>query len=208
MSYRRKRKEITVPIKVVAICGSVQPNSNSSKALELVMKELRLHTQIESEAVYLDKLELPLPGMPAKNPPALEGFRKQVKEATGVLLVSPEYHGGVASPMKLAIENLGFPSALASKPISLVGVASGAIGAVKSLEQLRAICSHVGAIPLPLAVSIARVHEVFDTEGNCRDAGTEKMLRGAATNLLDYIKGAICPRITLEAIVRGQSQGG
>jgi chromate reductase, NAD(P)H dehydrogenase (quinone) len=56
-----------------------------------------------------------------------------------------------------------------------------------------------------LAASLARVNQVFDEQGNCRDAGTEKLIRGAATSLIDYIGGAICPRITLEAIVR-QSQ--
>jgi hypothetical protein len=56
-----------------------------------------------------------------------------------------------------------------------------------------------------LAVSVARVHQVFDEQGSCRDAGTEKFIRGAATSLIDYIRGAIGPWITLEGIVR-QSQ--
>ena len=136
---------------------------------------------------------------------AVERFQQAVKESTGVLLASPEYHGGVSSPMKLAIDNLGFPSMLSGKPISLLGVAAGGIGAIKSLEELRGICSHVGAIVLPMAVSVARVQQVFDDQGNCQDPDTEKRIRSAATNLIEYIRGAICPRITLEAIVR-QSQ--
>ena len=156
--------------------------------------------------VFLDDLDLPLPGLTAREPAAVERFQQTVGEATGVLLASPEYHGGVSSPMKLAIDNLGFPSVLSAKPISLLGVAAGVIGATKSLEQLRAVCSHVGALVLPLAVSVPRVHEAFDEEGNCRDAGTEKRIRSAATNLIDYIHGAICPRVTLEAIVREAQQ--
>jgi FMN reductase len=75
------------------------------------------------------------------------------------------------------------------------------IGAIKSLEQLRVICAHVGAIVLPQAVSVPLVHQVFDEQGNCREAGTEKRIRGAATSLMDYIRSAICPRIALEGIV-------
>ena len=37
--------------------------------------------------------------------------------------------------MKLVIENLGFPSVLAGKPVALLGMAAGAIGAIKSLEH-------------------------------------------------------------------------
>jgi hypothetical protein len=36
----------------------------------------------------------------------------------------------------------------------------------------------------------------------------EKRVRGLATTLIDYIKGAICPRVALEAIVRGESAQG
>jgi NAD(P)H-dependent FMN reductase len=180
----------------------VQPGSNTGKALRLALDEFAKYPDVEVAPIYLDKLDLPLPGLAARDPAAVERFQRTVKEATGVLLASPEYHGGVSSPMKLAIDNLGYPSTLSGKPVALLGVAAGAIGAIKSLEQLRGICSHVGGMVLPLAVSVARVHQVFDEQGNCRDAGTEKFIRSAATGLLDYIRGAICPRIDLEGIVR------
>jgi hypothetical protein len=38
---------------------------------------------------------------------------------------------------------------------------SGSIGAIKSLEQLRSVCAHVGALALPLPVSVANVQQVF-----------------------------------------------
>ena len=60
-------------------------------------------------------------------------------------------------------------------------------------------------VVLPMAVSVARVQQVFDDQGNCQDPDTEKHIRSAATNLIEYIRSAICPRVTLEAIVR-QSQ--
>ena len=194
-----------MPIKIVTICGSVRPGNYTAKALRLALDEFAEHSDVEVAPIFLDKLDLPLPGLSVRDPAAVERFQQTVKDSTGVLLASPEYHGGVSSPMKLAIDNLGFPSVLSGKPISLLGVAAGVIGAIKSLEELRGICSHVGAIVLPLAVSVARVQQVFDEQGNCQDASIEKRIRGAATNLIDYIRGAICPRITLEAIVR-QSQ--
>lgn len=195
-----------MPIKIIAICGSVRPGNNTAKAMRLALDEFARHPDVEVAPVYLDKLDLPLPGLAARDPAAVEHFQQAVKEATGVLLASPEYHGGVSSPMKLAIDNLGYPSMMSGKPISLLGVAAGVIGAIKSLEQLRGICSHVGGIVLPLAVSVARVHQAFDEQGNCRDADIEKFIRSAATSLLDYIRGAICPRINLEAIVRRSQQ--
>ena len=104
--------------------------------------------------------------------------------------------------MKLLIENLGFPSLLAGKPVALLGVAAGQIGAIKSLEHLRSVCSHVGAIVLPGPVSVAGIQKLFDEQGRCLDAAVEKRIRGVATNLLHYIHENICPRVALEEVVR------
>ncbi len=193
-------------IKIVTICGSVRPGNYTAMALELAIDELRKTPGVEVTPIRLETLDLPLPGMPAKKPAAIEQFQQTVASATGVLLASPEYHGGISSPMKLAIDNLGFPSVLGDKPVSILGVAAGVIGAIKSTEQLRAICAHVGAMPLPLAVSIARVQQQFDSNGNCQDAATEKYIRRSASNLIDYINHAICPKISLEAILREQEE--
>lgn len=191
-------------INIVAICGSVRPGNYTNMALELAVSELQTHPGVNVTTIQLAPLELPLPGLPAKRPDAIAQFQSLVKDATAVLLASPEYHGGISSPMKLAIDNLGFPSMLAGKPVAILGVAAGAIGAIKSTEQLRAICAHVGAVPLPLAVSIAHVQQVFDDNGRCTDPAAEKNIRRAATSLMDYIKNAVCPKISLEAIMREQ----
>ena len=106
---------------------------------------------------------------------------------------------------KLIIENLGFPSVLADKPVALLGVAAGRIGAIKSLEQLRGVCSHVGAIVLPGAVSIGGVQGAFDSDGTCTDKGVEESLRRLAESLLDFMKEYVCPKYALEAMVRGDS---
>ena len=60
-----------------------------------------------------------------------------------MVLATPEYHGSFSSVMKLLIENMGFPSVLAGKPISLLGVAAGRIGAIKSLENLRDLIDYM-----------------------------------------------------------------
>jgi len=174
-------------------------------ALALVLSELANQTDVEVEALDLSAYDLPFPGT-APRDASSERFRESVKSATGVVLATPEYHGSFSSAIKLGIENLGFPSVLAGKPVSLHGVAAGQIGAIKSLEHLRSVCSHIGAIVLPSLVSVANVQQLFDKEGRCLDSSVEKRIRAVATTLLDYIHGAICPRLVLEAMVRGRSE--
>ena len=97
---------------------------------------------------------------------------------------------------------MGFPSVVSGKPVALLGVAAGQLGAIKALEHLRSVCSHIGAIVLPGSVSVAGVQRLFDDEGRCLDEAIEKRIRGVATNLLDYIGNNICPRIALEEMAR------
>lgn len=188
-------------IQIVTMCGSVRPGNYASKALALVIDEFRKRPDVLLTPIDLAAVDLPLPGRVAKDSSA-EQLRETVKTATGVVLATPEYHGSFSSVMKLAVENLGFPSVLAGKPISLLGVAAGQIGAIKSLEHLRSVCSHIGAIVLPNLVSVALVQQVFDIDGRCLDPSIEKRVRSVATSLLHYIEGAVCPKIALEAMVR------
>jgi FMN reductase len=189
-------------IRIATVLGTVRPGNKTSWALELVNDELRNNPNVELDFIDPAKLELGFPGQPSPDKDALQ---QRIGEATGVILSTPEYHGSYASALKQVIENLGFPSALKGKPVALLGVAGGVIGAIKSLEHLRSVCSHLGALVLPGPVSVARVGKAFDEQGNCIDAATEKRLRGLAGLTIEYINNHICPQLSLERTVRGES---
>jgi NAD(P)H-dependent FMN reductase len=191
-------------VRIVVINGSVRPGNYTAMASALVVDELKKHTHpnVQVDVVKPAEWQLPFPGT-SSNSPATSTLQKLVRNATGVVLVTPEYHGGFSSVMKLVIENLGFPSVLSTKPVALLGVAAGTIGAIKSLEQLRSVCAHIGAIVLPLPISIPNVQRVFDKDGRCLDPSVEKLIRSVATNLMNYIHNAICPSVTLERLLRG-----
>ena len=174
-------------IRIVVIIGTVRPGNYTSKAAALALDELRSMDGVAVDVIDPAKLVLPLPGVAVDGASSAE-IQEIVKSADGVLIAGPEYHGSVSSALKLVIENLGFPSVLAGKPVALLGVAAGVIGAIKSLEQLRGICSHLGSIVLPGAVSVALVQKVFNEAGECSDEATEKRIRGVGTALVEYIR--------------------
>jgi chromate reductase len=162
--------------------------------------------EVEDQGANVDiidptKITLPFPG--GMGDETTKKMQSIIEKADGIIFATPEYHGTFSAVAKLIIENLGFPSQLKGKPIVLLGVASGRIGAIKSIEHLRGVCSHVGAIVLPGPTSVANVETVFDDAGNCTDPATEKQVRGLATSLLDYLRQNVCPRIALEDLARG-----
>lgn len=188
-------------IGIAVVKGSVRPGNYTGMALNLVLDELGKHGDVRVDLIDPAALDLNLPGVDqGKEDPAR--IKEMVKAATGVVIATPEYHGSFSSVVKLVIENLGFPSMMSGKPVALLGVAAGSIGAIKSLENLASVCQHVGAIVLPGPVSVANCREVFDEEGNCLDERVERRVRSVAHNIIHYIEDNICPRISLEALVR------
>lgn len=191
---------------IVVLGGSVRQGNFTMRAVRFLDDELKKQKPpLTYEIIDPASLKLPLPGQSCKDT-SHEALQEKVRNATGVIIASPEYHGGISSVMKLIIDNLGFPSVLATKPIALLGVAAGTIGAIKSLEHIRSICSHVGAIVLPGPVSIANVQRLFDEAGNCLDSEIEQRIRGVVTKLVDYLDNHICPKIALENMVREEKK--
>ncbi len=193
-------------IHIALISGSVRPGNNTIKAVNLMAEALRHQENVKVTIIDAMHFDLPLPGLRDKDGNAKK-LRDIVAEATGVILATPEYHGGYSSVIKLMIENLGYPSVLESKPVCMIGVATGDIGAVKALESLRGICSHLGALVLPGVLSIARVHKIFDAQGKCHDELTLERIERLAGNMVTYIRDHVCPKLALEKMVRRMEKG-
>jgi FMN reductase len=188
-------------MKIVAVSGSVRPGNFTSKALALVADELTKQKDVELELFDPREMKLALPGLETDDP-VVKSLQSAMREAMGIVLATPEYHGSYSSVIKMVIENLGYPSGISGKPIALLGVAAGRIGAIKALEHLRSVCSHVGGLVLPGVVSVASVSQVFDEEGRCLDEEAERRIRGLATHLIDYIQTSVCPKMCLEEMAR------
>ncbi len=186
--------------RIVIVNGSARPGNYTAMASALVADEFR-KLGFPVDVVNPGELDLPLPGTAASSAGA-EELQRLVAGAAAIVLATPEYHGSFSSVIKLAIENMSFPSAMAGKPVALLGVAAGAIGAIKSLEALRGVVSHVGGLALPMAVSVANVQKVFDAQGRCLEPSIEKHIRRVATSVQDYLANHVCPKYTLERLLR------
>src|SRR5262249_29341035 len=107
---------------IVCISGTNRPDNYTAQALGIVVEAFR-HSYIDPLVFDARTLSLAFPGHP--DPGDGERLRAAIATAPGVILATPEYHGSFCAMTKLIIENLGFPSVLAGKPVGLVGVAAG-----------------------------------------------------------------------------------
>lgn len=188
-------------IRVAAVIGSVRKGNYTASAVRLVADEfVASHPEVTFDIIDPAGLQLPGPGLEEDGD--AQKIRDVLNPASAIVLATPEYHGSYSSVIKLVIENLGFPSGLSGKPVAMLGVAAGRIGAIKSLEHLSSVVTHVGGHVLPGFVSVASVQDVFDEAGNCTDAATEARVRGLATSVMDYLHRFVCPGLSMETVVR------
>ena len=187
---------------IATLSGTSRPDNYTARALAALHLELRA---IGLEVDAQDGRELVL-GFPGETETAdARRLQASFRAADGIVLATPEYHGSFAAWTKLAIENLGFPSALKGKPVALMGVAQGRIGAIKSLEQLRSVAAHTGAVVLPGSLSLAGVRGMFDAEGRLTDVEARRQLAGFAAALRDFLQDVALPKRELEALVREEA---
>jgi NAD(P)H-dependent FMN reductase len=192
-------------IHIVAVAGSLRRGSLTRKALDIAIAEVLQHGEVTVDLIDPAELPLALPGQ--QGAAELERILvERVRPATGLILSTPEYHGSYSSVLKLLIDNMGYPSILAGKHVALLGVAAGSIGAVKSLEHLRSVCAHVGAVVLPFPVSVATVDRVFDDQGNCTDVEVDRQIRMVAARLMEYIRHHLLPPWSVEAALKAEAE--
>ena len=178
-------------VRVAVLLGSARPNANTAKAMSLTVESLEAYGDVSVRVVDPRLMELPVPG-PIAHLAAVEAvsqsLQSDLRTMDGVIMITPEYDGTISAVMKLLIEYLGYPSALAGKPVVIVGVAGGRIGASRAIEHLRSIATHIGCHVLPGSVSVGSAYSVFGRDGDCLDPDTEKALREAARSLISWLR--------------------
>lgn len=163
---------------VVGICGSIRSGSYTRLAVRIALQgaqEVGVQTRLidlkDYHLVFCDGKE-----DESTFPEDVFKLRREVSQAGGIILGTPEYHGGVSGVLKNALDLMGFDE-IEGKMIGLVGVSGGALGAVHALNSLRTVGRALHAWVIPEQASIPEAWKVFDESGNLKDSDLEKRVK-------------------------------
>jgi len=167
--------QLQTPVRVAAICGSLNPGSKTRTALDIALRGAQ-EIGAEIQLIDLRNYELPFcDGNDNNYPDDVFRLRREVRQAHGIILGTPEYHSGPSGVLKNALDLMGFKE-FQGKVVGLVGVAGGATGAINSLNHLRTIARSLRAWVIPEQTSIAQAWKVFDDTGNVMETSLEVRL--------------------------------
>ena len=166
--------------RIVAFAGSLRRKSYN-RAL------IRAAQELAPEGMSIEAMEIG--GLPfydadveAKgDPPGVAAFKRNLSDADGILIATPEYNDGVPGVLVNALDwgsRLPGRSPLHAKPVAVMGASPSQIGTARAQLHLRQILAHVQARVLPPPeLLVTKAHERFDPEHRLTDTGSRKLLR-------------------------------
>lgn len=187
LDWRRGAEHARAVLTIVI--GTNRPGSNSRKVANVIAG---LYNGMGVATRTLDLAQLPpeifLPSAYGEKPAGFKSFSDAILTAHGLVVVSPEYNGGIPGVLKYFIDMLKFPESFERRPVCFVGVAAGIWGALRPVEQLQAIFGYRNAFVYPERVFLPRIDTLLTETGGFKDAEMVERLRGQAEGFVDFVE--------------------
>lgn len=173
---------------ILGIAGSLRKGSYNRSALRAAKGLAPPGTQIE--IFELDGVP-PFNQDEERNPhPKVAEFKKRIRAADAILIVTPEYNYSIPGVLKNAIDCASRPygdSAWDGKPVAVMGASSGSLGSARAQYHLRQTFVFLNMHPLNQPeVMIANAAKRFDAQGKLTDDETRKRIRGLLEALVKW----------------------
>ena len=170
------REDSDPEVRIVGVCGSLSAASATKSAVAVALQGASPHA-VSTGLIELRDYELPFCGQmhPDEYPPDVSRLSQELRNAHGIILGTPEYHGSLSGALKNMLDLMGAEE-FEGKVVGLVAVAGGHAGATNSLNTMRMIGRNLHSWVLPQEVSIADSAQAFDGDGNATEPAIEKRL--------------------------------
>lgn len=171
-------------MKIVGIAGSLRTESYTHKALGLAAQRVEA-LGAEIEILDLRQMNLPFCDGADEYPeyPDVKRLQETVEQADGLILATPEYHGGMSGVLKNALDLMSFTE-LSDKVAGVISVLGGQSNS-NSLNQMRVVMRWVHAWVIPEQIAIGQAWQAFDKEGKLLDEKLSQRLDKFAESLVE-----------------------
>lgn len=174
---------------ITLIVGTNRPGSNTRKVARQVES---IYSSLGVPLHVLDLANLPpeifSPTSYAEKPAAFRPFSEGILNSSGLVIVSPEYNGGMPGVLKYFIDMLKFPESFIERPVCFIGLAAGMWGALRPIEQLQAIFGYRNAFLYPNRVFLPGVGDLIDDNGALTDSEVMDRLKAQASGFVDFVE--------------------
>jgi len=153
--------------------GSLRPGSLNTRLLRHLAGQLETRGH-EVSTFAGEALRLPLYEEGLVVPEGAQILHDALREAQGLVIVSPEYNAGIPGHLKNAVDWLSTmgPSPWQGLPVLLCAASPGAFGGARGLVAWRATLANMGALANPGAITVPHADQQLDERGAPADPRT------------------------------------
>jgi chromate reductase len=176
---------------ILGVAGSLRRDS-LNRALLRAAREL---APDDMTVAIFDLADVPLYNgdiEAAGDPGPVANLKQAIREADGVLFVTPEYNHGVPAVMKNAVDWASRPprdAVLQRKPVGIIGASPGITGTARGQTQLRQAFEFTNSRCMSQPeLLVFKAHEKFDGEGRLVDEPTRRFLRRYLEAFADWVR--------------------
>lgn len=179
-------------IKIAVMVGSLRKDSFNKHLAETFQK--RYKNKLDIEFTSIGNLPFFNQDDELDPPEIVTQFKKQIAEADGVMIITPEYNWSVPGVLKNALDWLSrVDKVLIDKPVMTAGASPTALGTVRAQLHLRQILSAPGvsARVLPPGGNEVLVNfagQKFNDNGQLVDDKTLAFLDGIIEKFIAWIR--------------------
>ena len=174
---------------IVIVSGTNRPGSNTRKVTTHVDSIYTSHG-VPHEVLDLATLppEIYSPTSYAEKPESFKRFTDAILASDGLVVVTPEYNGGIPGILKYFIDMLPFPASFENRPVCFVGVSMGMWGALRPIEQLQAIFGYRNAYLFPERVFMPGIGKAIDAAGKFNHPEYDNRLNDQAVKFVAFVE--------------------
>jgi FMN reductase len=176
---------------IVGIGGTPRPGSTTERALELALRHAEqagARTRMFG-GEFLERLPHFNPG-PAGATADQADLAQAIRQADGVIVATPGYHGSLSGVVKNALDTLELTRADArpyfqGRAVGVIITADGAQAGGTTLMAVRGIIHAMRGWPTPFGAALNAAN-LFDDAGECRDAKDTWQIRTVADQVMEF----------------------
>jgi FMN reductase len=176
---------------IVGIGGTPRPGSSTERALMLALRQAEAggaRTKLFG-GEFLERLPHFNPG-PAGPSAEQTELAQAVRDADGIILATPGYHGSLSGVVKNALDTLELTRSdprpyFHGKPVGIIITADGAQAGGTTLMAVRGIIHAMRGWPTPYGAALNAAN-LFDAAGECREARDASQIATVADQVMEF----------------------
>jgi chromate reductase, NAD(P)H dehydrogenase (quinone) len=179
--------------KLLGLSGSLRRGSYNSALLRAATRLMPPDSTLEVGSIRGIPLydgDVEAQGIPA----SVTQLKEAIIAADGVLLVTPEYNNSIPGVFKNTIDWLSRPASdirrvFGGRSFAICGTSPGPWGTVLSQAAWLPVMRTLGTQTwFGGRIAVPRAGNVFDAEGNLKDAGVEELLRQFLAGYVNFLR--------------------